>query len=81
MSRRWPPRRRHDPLDDIPDVRDGLTRRERVVLVTLHRLERELGRSVPTVMLYGRLSEVIDMDEDELNRILVRLGAGSRAGA
>jgi len=61
---------------DIPDVRDGLTRVERVVLYTLRELERERGgRMVPTAMLYGRVVEHIDISVDELQRILVRLGA------
>ena len=44
------------PLDDIPEVRDGLTRKERVVLTVLAETQRERGdRSVPTAMLYGRV--------------------------
>ena len=59
-------------------MRDGLTRAERVVLVTLRELEREKpGRSVPTAQLYGRVVERIDLSVDELQRILVRLGAGA----
>jgi len=64
------------PWDDLPDVRDGLTRRERIVLWVLRETERErCGRSVPTAQLYGRVVEYIDMSEAELNRILVRFGA------
>jgi hypothetical protein len=60
--------------DDIPDVRDGLTRKERVVLWQIHVLEKELGgRNVPTAMLYGRVVEHVDMSVDELQRILQRL--------
>lgn len=63
-----------DPLDFIPDVRDGLTRRERVVLYVLHETQKELGgRNVPTVMLYGRVVEYIDMSVEELQSILQRL--------
>lgn len=65
-------------LDAIPDVRDGLTRVERVVLVTLHELQKERGggdRMVPTAQLYGRVVEKIDLTPDELNEILARLGA------
>ena len=41
--------------DVIPDVRDGLTRPERIVLWQLSETQKELGgRSVPTAMLYGR---------------------------
>lgn len=45
-------------LDDIPDVRDGLTRRERIVLYVLHETQKERrGHNVPTAMLYGRVCE------------------------
>ena len=67
---------RPGPWDDLPDVRDGLTRRERIVLWVLRETERERGgRSVPTAQLYGRVVEYIDMTEAELNHILVRFGA------
>lgn len=60
----------------MPDVRDGLTRAERVVIWQLSLLERERGgRNVPTAQLYGRVVEHVDMSVDELQRILVRLGA------
>ena len=40
----------------IPDVRDGLTREERVVLHVLHETQKERGgRNVPTAMLWGRV--------------------------
>ena len=58
-------------LDNIPDVRDGLTRKERAVLYCLHEAQKERGdRNVPTVMLYGRVVEYVDMSVDELQRIL-----------
>jgi hypothetical protein len=60
--------------DDIPDVRDGLTRKERIVLWVLHRAQKEKrGRNVPTAMLYGRVVEYVDMSVEELQRILQRL--------
>jgi len=63
--------------DRLPDVRDGLARRERVVLWILGRLQSELGgRSVPTAMLYGRVVEHVSMTPEELQQILQRLGAG-----
>ncbi|MEM1032165.1 MAG: hypothetical protein AAGN82_17580 [Myxococcota bacterium] len=68
-------------LDDaVPDVRDGLTRRERVVLTTLRALQRERGegRFVPTAQLYGRVVERLDIAPQELTEILVRLGARGR---
>ena len=43
-----------DPRDSLPDVADGLTHRERVVLWCLKELQEERGgRHVPTEMLYG----------------------------
>ncbi len=42
----------------IPDVGDGLTREERVVLHAFHEIQRERGeRNVPTAMLWGRVCE------------------------
>jgi hypothetical protein len=62
--------------DDLPDARDGLTRKERVVLWVLSETQKEWGdRSVPTGTLYGRVVEHADMSVDELQRILQRLGA------
>lgn len=67
---------RRAPVDALPDVRDGLTRAERVVLWQIAVLEKERGgRNVPTAQLYGRVVEHLDMSVDELQRILVRLGA------
>jgi len=60
--------------DNLPDVRDGLNRRERIVLYCLDQLQKELnGRNVPTVMLYGRVVEHVNISEDELQAILQRL--------
>lgn len=68
------PRRPRSPLDDLPDVRDGLTRVERIILYTLHETQRERGgRYVPTAMLYGRVVERIDIGVEEFQRILQRL--------
>jgi len=40
----------------------------------LHQLQRERdGRNVPTVMLYGRVLEYVNMSEIELQMILQRL--------
>jgi len=62
-------------LDTIPDVRDGLTRTERLILYLIHQTQRELnGRNVPTAMLYGRVLEYVDMSEAELHAHLDRLG-------
>ena len=63
-------------LDRLPDVRDGLTRRERIVLWVLHETQKERGgRNVPTVMLWGRVCEHIDITPEELSAMLARLGA------
>jgi hypothetical protein len=42
----------HAPRDSLPDIRDGLTHQERIVLQCLHDLQQERGgRNVPTGML------------------------------
>ena len=62
------------PRDDLPDVKDGLTHRERIVLQCLHALQQERGgRNVPTGMLYGAVVEHVDMGVEEMQSILVRL--------
>ncbi|MGM0575051.1 MAG: hypothetical protein ACQEXJ_04890 [Myxococcota bacterium] len=66
--------RERDPLEELPDVRDGLTRVERVVLFTLHELQHERrGRNVPTIQLYGRVAERVDIGREEFMRVLERL--------
>ena len=63
-------------LKNLPDVRDGLTRKERIVLHCLHQLQRERdGCNAPTVMLYGRVLEYVNMSENELQLILQRLSS------
>lgn len=60
--------------DHIPDVRDGLTRAERVILYVLHETQKELnGRNVPLSMLYGRVSEYMDIDQRTFHRLVQRL--------
>jgi len=60
--------------DRIPDVRDGLTRVERVVLYELHRARREFGdRHVPTALLYGRVVEHVNIGVSEFQAVLQRL--------
>ena len=62
--------------DTLPDVRDGLTRRERVVLYVLRETQKERGgRTVPTPMLWGRVCEYFYIDPEELSEMLARLGA------
>ena len=63
--------RTRDPRDDLPDVRDGLTHRERIVLQCLDALQNERGgRYVPTGMLYGSVVKYMDMSIEEMQRIL-----------
>lgn len=64
--------------DDIPDARDGLTRKERIVLMVLAQAQQERGgRNVPLPMLHGRVIEHVDMSIEELQRIVAR-HTGSR---
>lgn len=69
-----------DELDRIPDVRDGLTRLQRIVLYELWRAQRETGREfVPTVMLYGRVVEHVSITEAALQDVLRSLGVAGDA--
>lgn len=64
------------PMKELPDVRDGLTRTERCVLVVLAKLQAErVDRDVPLTMLYGRVLEHVDLSVAELQEIVARLGA------
>ncbi len=67
-------------LDRLPDVRDGLTRLERVILWQLDLTQKERrGREVSTAMLYGRVVEHVNVSVGEFQRTLSRLvGAGSK---
>ena len=61
-------------FDDLPDVRDGLNRKERAILYCLHQAQKEFGdRNVPTVTLYGRVVEYVDISEEEFQTILNRM--------
>jgi hypothetical protein len=65
---------RDAPEHVLPDVRDGLTRLERVILHVLGEARAEFGeRYVPTALLYGRVVEYIDVDVQEFQRVLSRL--------
>ncbi len=65
--------------DDLPDVRDGLNKKERAILVCLQEAQKEFGdRSVPTITLYGRVVEKVDISQDEFQQILSRLVGGTR---
>jgi hypothetical protein len=71
-----------DPMRDddrLPDVRDGLTRLERIILHVLYEAQRERGDAyVPTALLYCRVVERIDVGRDEFQAALERL-VGARA--
>jgi hypothetical protein len=61
-------------VDDLPDIRDGLTRLERAILLKLAELQEEWGdRNVPTAQLYGRVVEVVNVSQDEFMAALRRL--------
>jgi hypothetical protein len=62
-----------DNFDGIPDVRDGLTKKERTILYCLQQAQQEFkGRNVPTILLYGRVCEFVDISEREFQTILSR---------
>ena len=74
MLRRMASDERDGEWDRIADVRDGLTRIERVVLLELHKAQRERGgRYVPTAQLYGRVVEHVNISVAELQAVLQRL--------
>ena len=60
--------------NNLPDVRDGLSRKERVILYCIDKIQKERGgRNVPTAMLYGRVVEYVDISIDEMQLILQKL--------
>jgi len=62
--------------DRIPDVRDGLTREQRVVLYVLSQLQEERGdHNVPTTLLWGRVCEYFYITPERLSELLAQLGA------
>ena len=62
---------------NLPDVRDGLSHRERIVLWCLSELQKEQGdRQIPTAMLYGRVVELVDMSVEDMKSILLRSVGG-----
>jgi hypothetical protein len=65
---------KRDSYDYLPDVRDGLTHQERVVLWCLQALQEERGnRHIPTGMLYGSVVEHVSMSVEEMQSIVMRL--------
>lgn len=69
-----------DLIDTLPSAGDGLNRKERVIVYCLKQAQEELnGRNVPTLLLYGRVAEYVDISQGEFQEILQRLvGAGYR---
>lgn len=64
---------------NIPDVRDGLTELERVVLFELYDLRKEYGeRFIPTILLWGRVVEKLDCSQSDVQRVLTSLSAKGR---
>ena len=63
-----------DEFSSFPDVRDGLTRKERIVLTCIDQLQKEREiRNLPTETLYGRVVEYVDISEEEFKNILQRI--------
>lgn len=66
--------RREPSLDRLPDVRDGLTREQRVILTVMHEAQQEWGdRTVPSVVIYGRVVERVSMSVDRFMALLAHL--------
>jgi len=63
----------HDPRAYLPDIRDGLSQCEHIVLQCLYDLQQERGgKHVPTGMLFGTVVEHVNMSVEEMQSILVR---------
>jgi len=61
-------------ISNIPDARDGLSRKERAILYCLKRSQEEVGgRTVPTIMLYGRVVELVAISQEEFQLLLSRM--------
>jgi hypothetical protein len=65
---------------NIPDVRDGLTELERIILYELYDLRKEYGdRFIPTILLWGRVVEKLDCSQAEVQHALSGLQSKGRA--
>lgn len=65
--------------DNMPDVRDGLNAKERIIVYCLYDAQKEFpNRNVPTALLYGRVVEHMDMSEHEFQSILSRIAGLTR---
>ena len=64
----------------LPDARDGLNKKQRIILYCLQETQREFGdRSVPTITLYGRVIEHIDISPEEFQLLLNQLVGMTRS--
>ncbi len=62
------------PFDLLPDVRDGLNSKERLVVYCLMQTQKEFNdHNVLTITLYGRVLEHIDLDHTEFQHILAKI--------
>ncbi len=62
---------------NLPDVRDGLSHRERIVLWCLFELRKERGdRRIAAGLLYGSGVEHVNMSIEERSSILGRFVGG-----
>ena len=74
IRKREPQLSQSDPWDQLPDVRDGLTRLERIILWVLHESKKDFDdRAVPTATVYGRVVEYINVGVPEFQKTLQRL--------
>ena len=63
-----------DSYINIPDIRDGLNRKERIISFCLKNAQEEFqGRGIPIITLYGRVIEHVDIDQKEFQEILNRM--------
>ena len=63
----------------VPDVRDGLTKKQRAILYCLYEAQKEFGdRNVPTITLYGRVLEHVDISKDEFQLLLSQMAGMTR---
>ena len=69
------------PITDlVPDARDGLNKKQRIILYCLQKSQQEFGdRSVPTITLYGRVVEHIDISQEEFQLLLNQLAGMTRS--
>ncbi len=68
-----------DCLQELPDVRDGLNTKQRAILYCLSEAQKEFsGRMVPTITLYGRVLEYVDISKEEFQMLLSQMAGMTR---